>query len=48
MAHIEAFEYDVVEGAKSGFYPHSITYVLFDYNVENKIFRRSNFYKVSL
>jgi len=48
MAHIEVFEYDMVEGVKSGVYPPSITYVLFDYNVENRIFRRSNFHKVEL
>jgi radical SAM superfamily enzyme YgiQ (UPF0313 family) len=48
MAHIEVFEYDVVEGVKSGVYPPFITYVLFDYNVGNRIFRRSNFHKVRL
>ncbi|NLX71451.1 MAG: DUF4080 domain-containing protein [Clostridiales bacterium] len=48
MAHIEVFEYDILEGISAGRYLPKTTYVLFDYNIDNKIFRKSRYYTITL
>ncbi|MGI6189490.1 MAG: B12-binding domain-containing radical SAM protein [Clostridiales bacterium] len=45
-AHIEMFDYDIVEGISTGRYSPKTTFVLFDYMIENKIFRKSRYYNI--
>ncbi len=47
MAHIEIFDYDVTAQRDTGNMTKKPTYVLFDYNIKNKIFEKSRWTKIN-